>query len=107
MVTFRKCPRAVSSGCGNGFGILHRIITIIIAGFRYLNHGFVDGEEVDYEHFCDAFISIPLKEGSHDIILKYTTPNLKLGALLSGGALFLFLCITWIPVVVRKRGERA
>lgn len=67
----------------------------------------VDGEEVDYEHFCDAFISIPLKEGSHDIILKYTTPNLKLGALLSGGALFLFLCIIWIPVVVRKRGERA
>lgn len=70
-------------------------------------HVFVDGEEVDYEHFCDAFISIPLKEGSHEIVLKYTTPNLKLGALLSGGALFLFLCITWIPVVVRKRGERA
>lgn len=70
-------------------------------------HVFVDGEEVDYEHFCDAFISIPLKEGRHDIILKYTTPNLKLGALLSGGALFLFLCIIWIPVVVRKRGERA
>ena len=25
-----------------------------------------------------------------------------MGALLSGGALFLFLCITWIPVVVRN-----
>ncbi len=44
---------------------------------------YVDGEMIEPEAFCDAFISIPLEAGSYDISLKYRTPGLVPGAIVS------------------------
>lgn len=52
---------------------------------------YVDGREINPEIFAEAFISIPLEEGTHDIELCYTTPGLKMGAGISLGCVFLFL----------------
>ena len=56
---------------------------------------YVDGEAVEYESFCDAFISIPLTTGAHEIALTYTTPNLKYGILISTSCLAIFLVIAF------------
>ncbi|MGN0342043.1 MAG: YfhO family protein [Roseburia sp.] len=45
---------------------------------------YVDGEKVPVESFCNAFLSVPLEEGCHEIRLEYHTPNLWLGILVSG-----------------------
>lgn len=52
---------------------------------------YVDGKEIEPETFAEAFISVPLTEGKHDIELVYTTPGLKTGAMISLGCLILFL----------------
>ena len=52
---------------------------------------YVDGKEINPEIFAEAFISIPLEEGTHDIELCYTTPGLKMGAGISLGCVLLFL----------------
>lgn len=52
---------------------------------------YVDGREINPEIFAEAFISIPLEEGTHDIELCYTTPGLKMGAGISFGCVLLFL----------------
>lgn len=52
---------------------------------------YVDGREINPEIFAEAFISIPLEEGTHDIELCYTTPGLKMGAGISLGCVLLFL----------------
>ena len=52
---------------------------------------YVDGKETEPETFAEAFISVPLTEGRHDIELIYTTPGLKTGAGISLGCLVLFL----------------
>ena len=51
----------------------------------------VDGKETEPETFAEAFISVPLTDGKHDIELIYTTPGLKTGAMISLGCLMLFL----------------
>ena len=52
---------------------------------------YVDGKETEPETFAEAFISVPLTEGKHDIELIYTTPGLETGAMISLGCLMLFL----------------
>ena len=52
---------------------------------------YVDGKETEPETFAEAFISVPLTDGKHDIELIYTTPGLKTGAMISLGCLILFL----------------
>ena len=52
---------------------------------------YVDGKETEPETFAEAFISVPLTDGKHDIELIYTTPGLKTGAMISLGCLMLFL----------------
>ena len=48
---------------------------------------YVDGKETEPETFAEAFISVPLTDGKHDIELIYTTPGLKTGAMISLGCL--------------------
>lgn len=64
---------------------------------------YVDGEPVEPEAFCDAFLSIPLEEGSHDISLKYKTPGLVPGAVISVCCVGVFAVIS---VVKRRKRER-
>ncbi len=43
----------------------------------------VDGEPAQFRPYDDTFISIPLSEGTHDIVLRYRNKYLELGAILS------------------------
>ena len=52
---------------------------------------YVDGKETEIMDFKDAFISVYLEEGVHDIALKYETPGLKTGVILSAACVGLFL----------------
>lgn len=54
---------------------------------------YVDGKETEKQTFLDSLIAVPLSEGMHEIELCYVTPGLKEGAVISGGALLLFLLI--------------
>ena len=56
---------------------------------------FVDGKETEPEVFGEGFISVSLKEGSHEIVLSYRTPGFVPGALVSGGCVAVFLLI-WV-----------
>ena len=62
----------------------------------------VDGKKVDSEIFAEAFLSIPLTEGTHEIELRYTTPGLATGALISLAAVGLFI----LSIAIRKWNNR-
>ncbi len=62
----------------------------------------VDGKAVDYEDFCDTFISVDLESGEHEIELSYETPRLKTGAMISGGCVGIFIILMLIR---RYRGK--
>lgn len=51
---------------------------------------YVDGKETEILDFKDTFISVYLEEGHHDIELRYMTPGLKAGAVLSAVCIGLF-----------------
>ena len=51
----------------------------------------VDGKETEPSVFAEAFISIPLEEGYHEIGLYYTTPGLKTGLMITIFCVALFL----------------
>ncbi len=44
---------------------------------------YVDGNKTTIESYRDAFIIIPVSEGNHDIVIKYSTPGLRIGLLTS------------------------
>ncbi|MBR3811909.1 MAG: YfhO family protein [Agathobacter sp.] len=60
---------------------------------------YVDGKETEMISFQEAFISVHLDEGTHEIKLKYMTPGLKEGACISAGCVLLFA----ITMIVRRR----
>lgn len=51
---------------------------------------YIDGKEAEVLPFKEAFISVYLEEGYHDIELRYMTPGLKNGVMLSGISVVLF-----------------
>ncbi len=51
---------------------------------------YVDGKEAEKESFGEAFISTHLDRGVHTIELRYETPGLKTGLVISLGSIFLF-----------------
>lgn len=58
---------------------------------------YVDGEETEWTTFKDAFITVSLSEGTHEIRLVYQTPGLMLGGLISVLCVLIFagsMCIT-------------
>lgn len=54
---------------------------------------YVDGEKADMELFADTFISVYLSEGAHTIELKYFTPGLIPGAVISIISIAAFISI--------------
>lgn len=52
---------------------------------------YVDGKQNEILDFKEAFISVYLEEGHHEIELKYMTPGLKFGMGLSMGCIGLFV----------------
>ena len=59
---------------------------------------FVDGKETEILDFKEAFISVYLEEGHHDIELRYMTPGLFLGA----GISFICVVLFTLTMVARK-----
>ena len=51
---------------------------------------YVDGKSVDMKKFCNTFISLPLTVGTHQIELRYRTPGIVPGALISLTCVALF-----------------
>lgn len=62
---------------------------------------YVDGKETETLGFKEAFLSVYLEEGIHEIELKYMTPGLEMGAIISGVCIGLFILTMWI----RKRRQ--
>lgn len=50
---------------------------------------YVDGEVTEADAFCDAFISVHLEPGVHDIELRYKTPGFALGLAISDICIFI------------------
>ena len=63
---------------------------------------YVDGKETETKPLSDALLAVPLQEGTHEILLRYTTPGLAEGAAISFAALFLFL----LSIIVEKSRHR-
>lgn len=60
----------------------------------------VDGNSVDAVETNYSFIGIPLKKGSHEIELKYTTPYLKEGLMISLATITGYI---WISLRMRRK----
>ena len=60
---------------------------------------YVDGKETESETFKESFISVHLEEGRHEIELKYMTPGLKEGAMISAVCVALFA----ITMLLRRK----
>ncbi len=63
---------------------------------------YVDGKETEIMDFKDTFISVYLENGFHKIELKYMTPGLTMGAVISGCCIGLFA----LTMGLRKRKVR-
>ncbi len=61
---------------------------------------YVDGEKAESTALYDAFISVHLEEGKHDIRLVYHTPKLLQGAFISAGCLGIYILLAFVR---RKR----
>lgn len=66
---------------------------------------YVDGNKADMELFADTFISVYLNEGTHTIELKYFTPGLIPGAIISilSIAAFVSICIFQKKQALKKQ----
>ncbi len=65
---------------------------------------YVDGKETKMETFKDTFLSVHLEEGYHAIELKYMTPGLVTGAVISSVCVGLFvLSIVVCRVIATKK----
>ena len=62
----------------------------------------VDGKDVEIVPYQDAFISIPLEAGSHDVELQFDPPGARIGVIIS--ALGVFACAALI-FCTRKSGK--
>ncbi len=64
----------------------------------------VDGIEVNYSAYQDAFICFPLSAGEHTVEMKFTSPGLKPGLLGSGVGVLCFLGLSLL--FTRKKKEK-
>lgn len=60
---------------------------------------FVDGEEMETLDFKETFLSVHLEEGVHSVELKYMTPGLGMGCIISGISIGLFAFTIWLRKV--------
>ena len=64
---------------------------------------YVDGVEQDIEYFKDTFVSVHLEEGHHTIELRYMTPGLGVGALITVTCVLLFIATMLVRGELEKR----
>ncbi len=66
---------------------------------------YVDGVKTEIEYFKDTFVSVHLTEGHHTIELRYMTPGLGVGALISVTCVLLFVATVFLRKKLDKRKE--
>ena len=64
---------------------------------------YVDGERREPEMFGGAFMSVHLEPGEHEILLRYETPGIRIGAAISAVCILLFVACTAIRTVRQKK----
>ncbi len=55
----------------------------------------VDGKEAEIKTIYDTFIGIELSPGEHEVELSFHVPGLKIGALISGISILLWILFAW------------
>ena len=64
-------------------------------------------EPVEIEKVNTGFMAVPIEAGSNNVIFTYETPGLKLGCLIAGGALGIFVIYLAVSFVMsRKEGRK-
>ena len=63
----------------------------------------VDGKEADVVLVGDAMMALNLTEGTHTVSFRYHNKAFTYGAIISAVSLTTFLCIVFIPIIVKKR----
>lgn len=63
---------------------------------------YIDGNETDIYRVNDMFMGIEVSEGKHNIVLKYATPGIKMGIIVS----LLFIVIVVIYVCIMRKGKK-
>ena len=66
---------------------------------------YVNGEETEIDPFYEAFIGVHLEEGEYEIRLKYETPGLGMGAVISISCILIFILTLVIRHLIKKRKE--
>lgn len=66
---------------------------------------YVDGERVRTTDSADTFLAVPLEAGEHEIVLRYRTPWLRVGAAISAVSLLALIAWGW-TAHRRAKGER-
>lgn len=56
----------------------------------------VDGEITETGKFMNAFIAVPMTEGTHEVLLTYQTPGLRMGAVVSLCSLGLLILLLFL-----------
>lgn len=67
---------------------------------------YVDGKEVETEFFAEAFMSTHLEEGTHEIELRYETPGLRVGFMISMACVGAFVVTQVLLRSVKKRSRK-
>jgi uncharacterized membrane protein YfhO len=60
---------------------------------------YIDGEETDIMLVNSMYMGISVPEGHHEIVFKYVTPGIKLGAIISCSALLIIV----LYLILQKR----
>ncbi len=66
----------------------------------------VDGEEVETEKLFEAFLSVKLPAGSHEITFEYFPEGLKLGGIISGAAIAILVLLIVVDRRLDKKERR-
>ena len=64
---------------------------------------YVDGVKTEIYQANIRYMAVPVKKGQHEIKLEYKTPYLRIGVLVSAGAIFVFVAGTVVVAIVRRK----
>lgn len=64
---------------------------------------YLDNKKVDYEKVNTTFIGFPIHEGSHKISIKYTSPYLKEGIIITLCSSMIMLPILYTDLFIKKK----
>ena len=63
---------------------------------------YIDGKKTDTFKVLDSMLGVKVDSGEHEVLLKYSPEGFKLGLIISGGALLLFILLVFMERKSRK-----